>query len=238
MDNTKLINKLRGKGFDELRDALKNILLVYCTPSFGSMTKHDIDLLMFDVMISLGIVDSSPSIYDVMRELKVTRSKARNLIYEHQLRSVENDNQLLAELREVLKCPLLSRKSDNVCLEIDNPYLMDFIRNELKKLGHITDGSFNSEMVKMSTSAFSDLYYNCMEEANKTELKRRMVELGVAEDTSLKAILPHLFKGVATTVAKGAFGKVGEDITDNCVDFLHDVIEEHGADIKTFFGIT
>ena len=24
MDNTKLINKLRGKGFDELRDALKN----------------------------------------------------------------------------------------------------------------------------------------------------------------------------------------------------------------------
>ena len=147
MDNTKLINKLRGKGFDELRDALKNILLVYCTPSFGSMTKHDIDLLMFDVMISLGIFDFSPSIYDVMRELKVTRSKARNLIYEHQLRSVENDNQLLAELREVLKCPLLSRKSDNVCLEIDNPYLMDFIRNELKKLGHITDGSFNSEMV-------------------------------------------------------------------------------------------
>ena len=238
MDNTKLINKLRGKGFDDLRDALKNILLVYCTPSFGSMTKHDIDLLMFDVMISLGIFDFSPSIYDVMRELKVTRSKARNLIYEHQLRSVENDNQLLAELREVLKCPLLSRKSDNVCLEIDNPYLMDFIRNELKKLGHITDGSFNSEMVKMSTSAFSDLYYNCMEDANKTELKRRMVELGVAEDTSLKAILPHLFKGVATTVAKGAFGKVGEDITDNCVDFLHDVIEEHGADIKTFFGIT
>ena len=77
------------------------------------MAKHDIDLLIFDVMISLGIFDSTPSIYDVMRELKVTRNKARNLIYEHQLRSVENENQLLAELREVLRCPLLSRKSDN-----------------------------------------------------------------------------------------------------------------------------
>jgi len=51
MDNAKLINKLRDKVFDELRDALKNILLVYCTPSFCSMTKHDIDLLMFDVMM-------------------------------------------------------------------------------------------------------------------------------------------------------------------------------------------
>lgn len=238
MDKTNLINNLRGKGLDELRDALIKILLDYGSPSFGSMAKHDIDLLMFDVMISLGIFDSIPSIYDVMRELKVTRSKARNLIYEHQLRSVENENQLLAELREALKCPLLSKESDNVCLEIDNPYLMDFIRNELKKLGHITDGSFNHEMVKMSTDAFSDLYYNCMEESNKTELKRRMVELGVTADTSLKAILPHLFKGVAKTVAKGAFGKVGEDITDNCIEFLHNVIEEHGVDFKTIFGIT
>ena len=238
MDERKLISELRKKSFDELRDALNKILLDYCMPSFGSMAKHDIDLLMFDVMISLGIFDSTPSIYDVMRELKVTRNKARNLIYEHQLRSVETEHQLLAELRKVLKCPLLSRQSDNVCLEIDNPYLVDFIRNELKKLGHITDGSFNPEMVKMSTDAFSDLYYNCMEEASKAELKRRMVELGVTDDTSLKAVLPHLLKGVATTAAKKVFGKIGEDIADNCIDYLHDVIEKHGADIKTFFGIT
>lgn len=82
MDKTKLINDLRVKSFDESRDALKKILLDYCSPSFGSMAKHDIDLLIFDVMISLGVFDSNPSIYDVMRELKVTRNKARNLIYE------------------------------------------------------------------------------------------------------------------------------------------------------------
>lgn len=238
MDKTKVINQLQGKSHDELREALNKIILDYCSPSFGSMAKHDIDLLIFDVMIVLGILDSTPSVYDVMRELKVTRSKARNLIYEHQLRSIESEHQLLVELREVLRYPLLSKQSDNVWLEIDNPYLVDFIRNELKKLGHITDGSFNPEMVKMSTGAFSDLYYNCMEEANKNEFRRRMVELGVAEDTSLKVILPHLLKGVAKTVANGAFGKVGEDIADNCVNFLHDLIDEHGADIKTYFGIT
>lgn len=40
MDKTKLINDLRVKSFDELRDALKKILLDYCSPSFGSMAKH------------------------------------------------------------------------------------------------------------------------------------------------------------------------------------------------------
>lgn len=237
MDKTKLNDNLRGKNSDELRDVLKKILLNYCSPSFGGMAKHDTDLLIFDAMISLSIFDSTPSIYDVMRELKVTRSKARNLIYEHQLRSVENEHQLLVELREILKHPLLSSKSDNVCLEIDNPYMVDFIRNELKKLGHITDGSFNPEMVKMSTAAFSDLYYNCMEEADKKELKNRMIKLGVTPDMSLKAVLPHLFKEVATKVAKAAFGKVGQDIAENCVNVLQGVIEEHGTDIKTFFGI-
>lgn len=35
MDKTKLINDLRVKSFDELRDALKKILLDYCSPSLA-----------------------------------------------------------------------------------------------------------------------------------------------------------------------------------------------------------
>lgn len=141
------------------------------------------------------------------------------------------------KLKEILKSPLLSKQSDNVCLEIENPCMIDFIRNELKRAGHITDGSFNPEMVKMSCEAFSDLYFNCMAEDEVEGVKHKLIELGVAEDTSIKALLPHLVKGVAKTVAKGAFGKIGENLTDKCFDYLGDIVKEKGNDLKEIFNL-
>ena len=158
MDKEVLNNKLGQLGHEQMRDILANMVDRYCVPSFGSMSKHDIDLLMFDSMVKMGVISDNPTIYDVMKDLKVTRSKARTLIYEFQLRKIEDDDQLRSQLRKLMKTPLMSTMSKNVCLEVDNPYLVDFIRNELKRLGYITDGSFHTELVKMSTEAFASLY--------------------------------------------------------------------------------
>lgn len=92
------------------------------------MSKHDFDLLMFDSMVKMGVICKNPTIYDVMRVLKVTRSKARALIYEYQLRKIQDEGQLREQLRELMKTPLMSTMSKNVCLEVDNPYIVDFIR--------------------------------------------------------------------------------------------------------------
>ncbi len=220
------LEKLNELDHNKLRQALSKIIGSYTSPSLGSMSKHDIDLLVYETIVTLGVIKEDATIYDVMRDLKVTRSKARNLIYEYKLRKTENEEVLKTELRELLKTPLLSNQSDNVQLEVDNPYLIDFIRNELKKLGHITDGSFHAELVKMSADAFSALYENTLTEEKKIEIKRKLVELGVKEDTSLSAILPSMIKGVAKTVAKGAFGKIGENIVDSGFGFLSNLIHE------------
>ena len=89
-----LNNKLQHLDHQQLRDILSNMLDTYCIPSFDSMSKHDIDLLMFDSMVRMEVISDNPTIYDVMRDLKVTRSKARTLIYEFQLRKVQNEEQL------------------------------------------------------------------------------------------------------------------------------------------------
>ncbi|MCF2658215.1 hypothetical protein JQM83_03300 [Parabacteroides distasonis] len=81
MDRASLNNKLQHLDNQQLRDILSNMLDTYCIPSFGSMSKHDIDLLMFDSMVRMGVIPDNPTIYDVMRDLKVTRSKARTLVH-------------------------------------------------------------------------------------------------------------------------------------------------------------
>ena len=228
MDNEVIMSKLDQKGHDDLRSALCYIFKTYSNPSFGSMSKHDIDLLLFESMVNLGLISNNPTIYSVMKDLKVTRTKARNLIYEYQLRKIENEDELGKQLCDILKTPLLSRESNNIYLEIDNPYLIDYIRNELKILGFVTDGSFHAELIKLSVDAFSGLYEKMSPEERKKDIKKRLVELGVKPDTSLKAILPHLIKGVSKTMAKATLGKVGEDIADECINYL----KEHYDDIK------
>ena len=222
MDKKNLEELLDKQDFKSLRNALCLIIGTYTNPSFGSMSKHDVDLLLFDSMISLGIINDHPTIYNVMKDLKVTRSKARNLIYEYQLRKIENEEQLSSQLRDILKTPLVSNLSKDVCLEIDNPYLIDYVRNELKILGYVTDGSFHAELVKMSSDAFSELYEKMIPERKRNEIKQKLVALGVKNDTSIKALFPHLIQGVSKTIAKGFFGKVGEDIADVCISYLSD----------------
>lgn len=226
MDNEIIKSKLNQKDHNELRDALFLILNTYCNPSFGSMSKHDIDLLLFESMVNLGLINKDPSIYYVMRDLKVTRTKARNLIYEYQLRKVENEDELGMQLSETLKRPLLFRESNNVWLEIDNPYLIDYVRNELKQLGYVTDGSFHAELVRLSVEAFSGLYEKLSPDERKRDIKKRLVRLGVKPDTSLKALLPTLIKGVGKTMFKTAMGKVGEDIADECIRYFNENYED------------
>lgn len=228
-------NKLGQLGHEQMRDILANMVDRYCVPSFGSMSKHDIDLLMFDSMVKMGVISDNPTIYDVMKDLKVTRSKARTLIYEFQLRKIEDDDQLRSQLRKLMKTPLMSTMSKNVCLEVDNPYLVDFIRNELKRLGYITDGSFHTELVKMSTEAFASLYESILSEVSKREIKDKLVKLGVKPDTSLKNLLPHLMVGIAKTMATATMGKVGENIADECIQYVSDNIDALKQTIGNFF---
>lgn len=235
MDKEVLNNKLGQLGHEQMRDILANMVDRYCVPSFGSMSKHDIDLLMFDSMVKMGVISDNPTIYDVMKDLKVTRSKARTLIYEFQLRKIEDDDQLRSQLRKLMKTPLMSTMSKNVCLEVDNPYLVDFIRNELKRLGYITDGSFHTELVKMSTEAFASLYESILSEVSKREIKDKLVKLGVKPDTSLKNLLPHLMVGIAKTMATATMGKVGENIADECIQYVSDNIDALKQTIGNFF---
>lgn len=71
---------------EEVQDQLIDMLNRYNFPSFGSMSKRDIDISIFMLMQNLGIIKMNPQIYEVVSLLHITSSKARNLIYEASLR--------------------------------------------------------------------------------------------------------------------------------------------------------
>lgn len=102
------------------RATLEFILYEYAKPAFGALPKREIDLLMLEAMVRIGCLDSEPSLYQLIQLLRVSRSKARSLVYERDLRRL-GKTQLDDLLRGSLIRPHILKQGDLYCLEIENP---------------------------------------------------------------------------------------------------------------------
>lgn len=205
----------QGENIDQTLKVLERIFKEYSHPSFGSMSKRDVDIMLFKALQDLGIIDPKPSIYDVIRLLNVTRSKARNLIYESSLQRQDEQN-LEQELKDLIIKPIFLKEGDKVCIEVDNPLLIDYIRQRLKSLKHITDSSFNAELVKMRPEAFAELYTSLLPEDNIQTINNKFVAIGVKEDKSAKAFVINVVK----VIAHAALGKAGESLAGTVCETL------------------
>lgn len=58
------------------RKALTTICAGALTPAFGAVTKRELELLVFEALIVVGMLTSTPTVYEVMQTLRVTRARA------------------------------------------------------------------------------------------------------------------------------------------------------------------
>jgi hypothetical protein len=58
----------------------------YLTPAFGSLTKSEVDLLVFSLLTEVGYLRPSDSQYDIARRLRVTPTRVRSLTMQMELR--------------------------------------------------------------------------------------------------------------------------------------------------------
>ena len=133
---------------DNLVKILTDIFTSYTTPAFGTLPKSEIDLVLLDAIIKSGYISSEPNGYELVSKLKITNTKAKKLIYERELRKYDL-TQLDNKAKEVLSNPIIQKEGNLFLFEIDNPLLIDHVKNRLKILGHLSDGSFSSSIIKL-----------------------------------------------------------------------------------------
>ena len=209
----KLIDELKSLDPEKAKKALIKIFTNYLNPAFGALPKRENEIIMFKVLQDLKIYDKNPDLYSLLSSLRVTRTKARNLLYESNLRQ---NSDLGSELLEILKNPILLKDNDKVCLEIDNPLLIDHLKHVLKELHHITDGSFSPDLVKLTPDAYKALLNKCFRKISKKEIDKALIACGAKNKVSISSVL----KGVLKKVGK----KVADDVGDQAGEFLGDYI--------------
>jgi hypothetical protein len=197
-------------GSQKTKVALDAFLLAYLNPAFGALPKAEVELLVLRLLAQLGAVSERPSVYELVSTLKVTRSKARRLIYDQELRS-RTSRELDEDIRVLLRKPILQKRGDSFALEIENPLLADHVRAKLKELGHVTDGSFSPSLVTLTVDAMVALIEIQFSDAQRSAALEALVKAG-APDKSIRGALRAALKKLGEKIADESGQAVAEEV--------------------------
>lgn len=216
MDLEKIIREI---GDAKSASALKTLLKRFLDPAFGALPKSEIELLFLETLTEVGAISAEPSVYELVSNLRVTRTKARNLIYERELRRLST-TELDSRVRSLLKRPIIQKAGEQFVLEVENPLVSDHLRSKVQALGHVSDGSFSPSIVKLPLDAVVALIEHYIPKDQHDPVKDALIAAG-APDTSFKGVLKAVLKKVAGKVASDT----GEALLDNASEYISPIVD-------------
>jgi hypothetical protein len=125
-------------------------------PSFGSRTKREIELKVFELLYRDRIAQGTVTVGDVADELAVTRSRARSLLLETRTRlagepgAPSREQQLAAFLLQWPRRGTIERDGERLRVVVDDPFLRDLLQNYAYGRGLAVDLSFAREIVTLT----------------------------------------------------------------------------------------
>jgi hypothetical protein len=188
-------------------------LQAYISPCFGSLSKKEIDLLVFRLLIKTGAIDLSNDQQSISRQLSIPISKVKSMIYDIHLRDENCDavwfrQEALKALQHTRFCSIGRKIEIQLCIE--NPLLRKELEATIKELNGFADYSFNSEILRIDFDVYALLLKRIiddpavcarLEAAIKTALK-------MSNDESIS------WKELMNAFLMGAAGRAGEEVVD------------------------
>jgi len=171
----------------------------YIERGFGALSKKEIDRLVFQLLIETGDIKGPLDPHAIARRLKITPTKAANLIYEYEMfqPTVRDEAWLRAQFSELLKFTLLGKEAkDKVKLEVRDKVLREEIEQYIRmhKLGPAPDYRLNRNLLEIEFNTFCRLI-NALSDATtlisieKNLVKRKVIPVPLPSKEELLAVL-------------------------------------------------
>jgi len=212
-------NYTLGSDAVNCREVLASFLEGYLSPAFSALPKKEIDLLVMNALEKIDYINHDPSLYELVQKLRVTRMKARNLIYDQELRRL-NTAKLDQRVKDALLHPILQKDGELFLLEIENPLVSDHLRSKIQKLEFISDSSFSPSIVKLPLNAIVAVIEDYLSEEERKNVKKALVKAG-APDISLQGVLKSTLKIAAKKLASDT----GEALVESVSEYLSPILD-------------
>lgn len=198
-----------------VKEALKRILHAHMTPAFGALSKRETELMMFGEMTRLGVVPADASLYDLVTGLRITRSKASQLVFDREVRRGATAAELDVLTIEAVASARFVKDGDFLLVEEENPLVHAHLRERLKRLRHLSDTSFNAAIVKMTIAAAQALLTDLIPDERREEVRRALVEAGAPDRT-----MGHVMGAALKKLGGKATGAAGDAAIDSLKEYL------------------
>lgn len=217
---------------------LATFLEMFNAPAFGAMPKREIELSVFELLRNLGLVDEKATIYSLMTDLRITRAKASQLLFDLEVRKHGGDSNRLNEaIKEALVATKFAKDGDYFVMEIENPLILAHLRQKFRDLGHVTDTSFNASLVRAPLDAVTDLMLNIIADDRHGEIKQALEDAGAPEGMTVKGVLKGALKTLGKKVMGEAADQVAEAVVDNASAFISPILGAATEAITTQWNV-
>lgn len=192
---------------EQARQALAIMFAPHASPVFGASKSVEHEVAAINAMKLLGYLSSSPDDFELVEKLRVTKSKARSLLYQCALRADISAENEAAELRAILTNPRIAVDGDFYLIEVPQPLTMDRLRHRVRQLGFLSDGSFSGSVARIKRPALAALVASIVPEAERTAVIEGLKRAGY-QGTDVRSVISAMLKKAGTKVA----GEVGEEM--------------------------
>ena len=152
---------LRGLGESDLAAIAVDLTYAVCRPSFGSLSKRELEQLTFKLLYEHRGSDWA-TLGEIADDLAISRTKARNLVLEYRARqtgSMKRGERLKLLRAEVLSWPRrhVGQKQGELRIVVDDPFIRDLLKNFAYGRGILLDNSFSGEILTFDWDAYGQL---------------------------------------------------------------------------------
>lgn len=209
--------QLREADRDKLQSALREVLAPALGAAFGAGRAADHELATLKALQTLGVLPEQVTEFDLVMQLRVTRAKARSLLYRAQLAALDSLEGLDDRVREVVAHPTVERVGQTGggkvewILDVPDPLVADRIRQLVRQNGYVSDGSFSPSLIRLSLRAYAKLVESLIPQDRRegvlAEAKKRAEW---AHRRELREVLEDVLARAVKVVASAGGGGVGE----------------------------
>lgn len=210
---------LENQDKQALRDALLCLLKAHASPVFGAAKQIEHEVAAIKALQRLCAISAEPDEYELVMKLRITKAKARTLLYQAALRKENSPEDIDSALRSLLSAPRVWKDGDMVLVEVPQPFLMDNLRHRLRQLGFITDGSFSGSIARVPLPAIAALVADLIPRERQKEIQKSLHRQGIP-GSDLQSLIIGALQVLGKKVAGAAGKQVAEQIGDKVGDFF------------------
>lgn len=163
-----------------------DFLTEYLKSPFGSLSKTETEHLIFSALVATGRVKLSDSTFNLAGQLRITKSKARSLVYAYELRTVGAVSaefqglRLTPQLVHVFKECKFTYEAPYITCPIDNQLARECLQEEFEQLNFIVEYGRNRSILKFTPEALFEIVGKY--ELLMTELRMNSIPAMVTRD--------------------------------------------------------